>query len=380
MEIKLLKNIITLINSDDTIILEKLLNFHDKIEINEYHFIEGMNITFLGYAVINECYEVGQVLINHGASLDEYIQDFPIPAYIAKREARSGYKLIVSNLFDDSLLTNDGIDNFFTILIKTNNTFLIEKVKNTINVNAINLKNQSILWFASSYQNPELVLFLISKGANPYEADNEGVAPIHLIIKDDIRLQSYNFSYLDHWGNNLLMIALEAGNLDLAHRILIDYQDFSFTNQNKVSVLELMIKKLDKFYIKMLFEQRESIFLNLRPLKGIVSELIKKDLKVIVVKMITDYEDKINFNKIIDACIINDELEVFCFVRPIYIVDYEQEFGLFEALVKHNAIKILVHVINQNILANEYITKKETILSMAKILNFKDIFNVINKQ
>ena len=378
MDQRTINNLTNLIKTDDVQILQKFLEFEKNIDLNEYYLLDGKNLTFLGYAIINESVQVAKILVENGASLDCYIGGDTVPIFIARYELKPAYPIIIMNLFDDTLLTFDGLDSFFSLAIKNNDNYLINSTKNSIDVNVVNSKNQSLLWFAAAKSNAELVHFLIKKGADPYVEDNEGKAPIHWIVKHDIKLRNYDVNYVDEYGNNFLMIALIENNIELAHFILIDYDDFKFSNKIGISVLELIIKKLDSDFIKFLYMQRPEIFLNLKKMQTIASNLIKKKLDLILINILIDYEDRININKIIKACIENDNVHIFNYIKESKIMEFEEEYGIFEEIIQNNAKNILIHLMNQRIFLNKYLAKEKTIMALVKILGNQEMTKMVN--
>ncbi|CAG8296657.1 unnamed protein product, partial [Penicillium salamii] len=58
---------------------------------------------------------------------------------------------------------------------------------------------QTVLWLAVFHQNKELVALLLSKGANPDAADQDGISPwIEACIKNKDVIK---YLFLDHWNN-----------------------------------------------------------------------------------------------------------------------------------------------------------------------------------
>lgn len=378
MDERIINNIINLIRSDDDQILRKFLEFDKNIDLNEYHLIENKNLTFLGYSILIGSIQVSELLVKYGASLDCYIDGDTVPIYVARHQCKNAYRLVTRNLFDDTLLTFDGFESFFSIAIKNDDDYLINTTKNSIDINVINSKNQSLLWFAAAKNNFELVEFLIKKGADPYLEDADGMAPIHWIIRHDIKLRQYDLNYVDHDGNNFLMIALHENNLELAHLILVDYHNFKFVNHAGLSILELIIQKLDTDFIKFLYFQQPTIFLHLKPLQEIISSLIKRNLDLIVINILIDHEEEININKIIRACLENDNVHIFNYIKETKIIEFEEDYGLFEEVLKNHAKNILIHIMNQRILVDKYLAKEKTIMALAKILGNQEISNLVN--
>lgn len=68
-----------------------------------------------------------------------------------------------------------------------------------IEIDLSHSERQTVLWLAVFHQNRELVALLLSKGANPNAADQDGISPwIEACIKNKNVIKDL---FLDHWNN-----------------------------------------------------------------------------------------------------------------------------------------------------------------------------------
>ncbi|MGL4768874.1 MAG: hypothetical protein ACRCW6_01435 [Mycoplasmoidaceae bacterium] len=378
MEKRIIDNIVKLIYENDFKILEKLLKHFPNLDLDFNFELENRQQCFLGYALNFNHEEIVNLLLESGASLNNYINEKTIPIYIIDNHLSMYYDLLEKYPIDYELKTKKENNALLWYLIKNNLNDLIKKIIKNPDLSWKNNLNQSYLWIAAAANNEEYVKLLVDYELDIYESDNVGIAPIHLLIKNDIKLALYDINYLDNFGNNLLMIALQNDNILLSKLILKYYNDFEYINYNKESVLELIVKKMPTDEIHSLYNKNPNVFCYLEKMESIFDWLIKRNLNEIVINLINSFESKLDFNKVITACLINDQLDIFKTIKFFFLKEYHLSNNIFKKITELNAIKILDFIYKKEIFKVELIDNIPLILEVADFYDYNKIKSFIN--
>ncbi len=193
--------------------LKKMKTLISNADINASYKIEGSNA--LHFAVVNEYYEMAEWLISNGANVNNLVRKPRMSALIIAS--------ITGSTGMVNLLINAGAD-----------------------IQLIDAKNHTPIWWASTSGHAEIVKQLLNSGANPEKYNYRGLNSLTEAAghgyKEIISIflnAGYDINYRDRNGHTMLSMAVLSGHKSITKMLIESGADKSLKYKRYGSILDI---------------------------------------------------------------------------------------------------------------------------------------------
>ncbi|CAG8231797.1 unnamed protein product, partial [Penicillium salamii] len=145
--------------------------------------------------------DFAKTLLSYRANVNALVDDCSPLMTAVQYGSKSTFKLLLKNQKTNVNLRNKAGKSVLWYSVEKKSSAVVKRLLQhpDIEIDLLHCERQTVLWLAVFHQNKELVALLLSKGANPDAADQDGISPwIEACIKNKDVIK---YLFLDHWNN-----------------------------------------------------------------------------------------------------------------------------------------------------------------------------------
>ncbi|CAG8624718.1 unnamed protein product, partial [Penicillium salamii] len=165
------------------------------------HNVGCQNSSALHWAAKTNNTDFAKTLLSYRANVNALVDDCSPLMTAVQYGSRSTFKLLLKNQKTNVNLRNKAGKSVLWYSVEKKSSAVVKRLLQhpDIEIDLLHCERQTVLWLAVFHQNKELVALLLSKGANPDAADQDGISPwIEACIKNK---DAIKYLFLDHWNN-----------------------------------------------------------------------------------------------------------------------------------------------------------------------------------
>ncbi|KAK9846669.1 hypothetical protein MYU51_001949 [Penicillium brevicompactum] len=163
--------------------------------------VRHQNSSALHWAAKTNDTKFAKTLLSYRANVNALVNDCSPLMTAVQCGSRSTFKLFLKNQTTNVNLRNKAGKSALWYSVEKKSSAVVKRLLKhpDIEIDLSHSERQTVLWLAVCHQNRELVALLLSKGANPNAADQDGISPwIEACIKNKEAIKDL---FLDPWNN-----------------------------------------------------------------------------------------------------------------------------------------------------------------------------------
>ncbi|KAK9847338.1 hypothetical protein MYU51_019539 [Penicillium brevicompactum] len=163
--------------------------------------VRHQNSSALHWAAKTNDINFAKTLLSYRANVNALVNDCSPLMTAVQCGSRLTFKLFLKNQTTNVNLRNKAGKSALWYSVEKKSSAVVKRLLKhpEIEIDLSHSERQTVLWLAVFHQNRELVALLLSKGANPNAADQDGISPwIEACIKNKNVIKDL---FLDHWNN-----------------------------------------------------------------------------------------------------------------------------------------------------------------------------------